>query len=36
MDRKLLEQLFYDGIMPREQCCPLTKEYHDTCSYAIR
>ncbi len=30
MDRKLLEQLFYDGIMPREQCCPRTKEYHDT------
>ena len=22
MDRKLLERLFYDGIMPREKCCP--------------
>ncbi|MCF2683818.1 DUF6809 family protein [Faecalicatena contorta] len=30
MDRKLLEQLFYDGIMPRERCCPHKQEYHDT------
>lgn len=30
MDRKLLEQLFYDGIMPRERCCPHKKEYQDT------
>ena len=30
MDRKLLEQMFYEGVMPREQCCPRKKEYHDT------
>ena len=30
MDRKLLERLFYDGIMPREKCCPEKKDYHDT------
>lgn len=22
MDRKLMEQMFYEGVMPREQCCP--------------
>ena len=30
MDRKLMEQMFYEGVMPREQCCPRKKEYHDT------
>ena len=30
MDRKLMEQMFYEGVMPREQCCPQKKEYHDT------
>ncbi len=30
MDRKLLERLFYEGIMPREKCCPRKKDYHDT------
>ncbi len=25
MDRKLLERLYYDGIMPRERCCPRKK-----------
>lgn len=30
MDRKLLERLYYDGIMPRERCCPRKKDYHDT------
>ena len=30
MDRKLLERLFYDGIMPREKCCPEKKDYQDT------
>lgn len=22
--------MFYEGVMPREQCCPRKKEYHDT------
>ena len=26
MDRKLMEQMFYEGVMPREQCCPRKKE----------
>ena len=30
MDRKLLERLFYDGIMSREKCCPEKKDYQDT------
>ena len=30
MDRKLMEQMFYEGVMPREQCCSRKKEYHDT------
>lgn len=27
MEKKALEKLFYDGIMPREICCPRKKEY---------
>ena len=25
-----MEQLFQDGIMPREMCCPKKQEYKDT------
>lgn len=27
MIRKVLEEIFYRGIMPREKCCPRKKEY---------
>ena len=27
MGRKILERLFYEGIMPGEKCCPRKKEY---------
>lgn len=30
MYRKLLERLFYEGIMPREKCCPTKKDYYNT------
>lgn len=30
MDRSLMEQLYYEGFMPREQCCPRKREYSDT------
>lgn len=36
MDRKLLERLYYDGIMPRERCCPRKKDYHDTMITMVR
>lgn len=26
----IMEQLFRDGIMPREMCCPKKQEYKDT------
>lgn len=29
MDRKLLERFFYDGIMPREMCCPHREDYRE-------
>lgn len=28
-----MEQLFRDGIMPREMCCPKKQEYKDTISW---
>lgn len=30
MDRSEMEKMFYDGIMPREMCCPEKKEYRQT------
>lgn len=33
MGRDLLESLFYDGIMPQEECVPQKSEYWDYMKY---
>lgn len=30
MAKNVLENFYYEGLMPREMCCPRRKEYRDT------
>lgn len=30
MAKNVLEHFYYEGLMPREMCCPRRKEYRDT------
>ncbi|MDO4556424.1 MAG: hypothetical protein Q4B70_14990 [Lachnospiraceae bacterium] len=30
MDKRVMGQIFCEGLMPRETCCPVKREYKDT------